>query len=159
MIKIFGILLIIFCASHFGTTEIFAQKTLEPEESIFVEFVAPTEFFRLVKFEVPIGRSFKERRGSGGGVASGSAAGCSHCSEEYLERISKKRQTERDKQTYSCYAEAWHVNKKSVKLKLRIAVRGGDCKTEKTLKINKNMKNNVRLGCNLVVSIYPNFEN
>lgn len=161
MKEIFGLFLTISCISHFGTIEGFAQKSSEPQEVIRIEFTAPTELLppdkRLVKFEVPISRSFRERQGLGGGIASGGAAGCSHCSAEHIERINENLQARLQKQNYFYFAEAWRVNKKSVKLKLEMSVQGGDCKTRKVLTIDGNRRLNIQLGCDLNILAYPAF--
>ncbi len=57
--------LILFAVSHFGTTQVFAQKKVKPKEVIIIEFLAP-KHKEFSKNEIQINRTSREKSGVGG---------------------------------------------------------------------------------------------
>lgn len=144
MKKLPAFLLILISVSHFGTTEVFAQKKAKPRPVIVIEISVPN-FEQPDKREVLINRTAKSNyEYSGGG-----GQGCGGCGEE--------RSRELAKSTYVFTARAWRMGRDKSKVGFEIEV-GEQCQTQKIFKVYRHRQTKIRLNCGIGLAAYYGFE-
>ena len=141
MKKLLTLIFVLIAVSHFGATQVFAQKKLKRKEVIIVKFLIPKQReFDNVK--IPIEKNSKDAGISGGAVN---------------ECLTNKGCDNSDYWTYTFSANAFRTRKAITKVNFEIEVTKG-CKTQKTFTVYRKRRTKLRLDCGVSLIAYQGFE-